>query len=458
LVVPSTFWHNDLVAANGIFPSSQGSSQIMPNWGVTSYNVDCPNQGSNGFFGTDECVVDPGTGHNSPWRYASTGYLIGDAMSNIMPDWDSVQEDDWGWGVFYPTDSNSVDFRCRFLGDWGGYDCPPDPGNAWPGGWIDGSGQWMQDDSKLGPGSYPQGNPNANADAGGGTGCHFDKRGRMLIDQTDAFADNGMNLVGNSDCECNYDFKDDWSHWVQTWINGAQTKDGEEDEFWLGGGPKAPNRALDQVSCWTNNLRDMIHIQNNIWYYRFEWNNQLAPEQFWAASGDTANGDFWADPNTFWAYWGWNEIPMALDGLTPPQNHQTVFVHLPSSICGNGGGDDSVWCLGDGQQDALENDIDNWVNGPDGFGYLVPGYDNIGNRPGSYIVFVREWYDVPADRWRKWFFCEDWQGPKGKYKIVFFPWGNDDGACYVEYGAQYHRFYGNATNLGKLKHTMDEVV
>jgi hypothetical protein len=90
----------------------------------------------------------------------------------------------------------------------------------------------------------------------------------MLIDQTDAFDSNGDNLVRNEDCECNYVFSDDWSHWVLTWINGAQVKAGLEDESWLGGGPnpsnKAPNRALDQVSCWVNNPRDMIWIQNQI--------------------------------------------------------------------------------------------------------------------------------------------------------------------------------------------------
>jgi hypothetical protein len=271
-----------------------------------------------------------------------------------------------------------------------------------------------------------------------------------MIDQTDAYDSNGDNLVRNEDCECNYIFRDDWSHWVQTWMFGAQVKAGLEDENWLGeGGKKAPNRALDQVACWVNNLKDMIWIQNHIWWNRWHWNNQQAPQQKWVAS----------DPNSFWGYWGWNEVPMDLSSLRPHSNHQTVFVHLPSSICGNGGGDDSVWCLGNGQQAALENDLDNWVNGPDQFGYLVPGENNMGYRPGSYIVFVREWYDVPNDRWRKYFFCENWWGPLGKYKIVSYAMSDGyDGACFLEYGGQYHRYYGNATNVGQLRHTMDEFV
>jgi len=451
-VVPSTFWHNDLAAANSIFPSTLGSDPSnfgSDGWGVTSYNVDCPNVGNNGFFDTCGCDKDPGTGQDSPWRYASTGYLIGDAMRNVMADWDNSQDSDWGWGVFYPTDSNSVDFRCRHLGDFGGYDCPPDPGGNWKGGWIADGAAWVEDDTKLGPGSYPPGNPYVNPNGGGGTGCHFDKSGKMLLDQTDAWTDTGLNLVGDGDCQCNYAFNDDWSHWVQTWIAAAVPKDGLDNEHWLGGGPLAPNRALDQVSCWVNNLRDMIHIQNQIWYYRWSWNNQQAPQQNWVDG----------DPNSFWGYWGWNEIPMALADLTPPENHQTIFIHLPTSICGHGGGDDSVDCFEEGQQWALENDLDNWVNGKDGFGYLVPGEGNMGNRPGSYIVFVREWYDGSADRWRKWFFCENWVGPRGKYKIVSRPQGvGDDGACYVDYGQQYHRFYGNLTNVGQLRHTIDVLV
>jgi len=449
-VVPSTFWHNDLAPANGIFPSTMGAGPFgSDGWGVTSYNVDCPNSGNNGFFDIGpNCDPDPGTGHTSPWRYASTGYLLGDAMDNVMPDWKNSQDNDWGWGVFYPTDSNSVDFRCKYLDDYGGYDCPPDPGLAWPGGWIaDGAG-WVQDDTNFGPGSYPAGNPYADKNAGGGSGCHLDKAGKMLLDQTDAYAD-GLNLVGDVDCQCNYVFRDDWSHWVQTWINHAEPKDGLGFENWLGGGPLAPNRALDQVSCWVNNFRDMINIQNELWYYRWSWNNQQAPQQSWEDK----------NPNSFWGYWGWNEIPMALADLTPPENHQTIFIHLPTSICGHGGGDDSVDCLEEGQQWALENDLDNWVNGKDGFGYLVPGSSNIGNRPGSYIVFVRQWYSVDEDRWRKYFFCENWEGRLGKYKIVAIPWGGgDDGACYVDYGHQYHRFYGNLTNVGQLRHTMDEFV
>jgi len=458
-VVPATFWHNDIVTSNSIFPSTGGSDPQnfgKDGWGVTSYNVDCPNNGNNGFFDiSPNCDEDPGTGDDSPWRYASTGYVIGDKMENFMPHWDNVQDMDWGWGVFYPTDSNSVDFRCRWREDQGKYECPPDPGGNWAAGWIDGD-TFTQDDTLHGPGSYPQGNPFADESWGGGTGCHSDKRGNMKIDQTDAWGvhedGSNWNLVQDSDCQCNYGFHDNWDHWVSWWIDLSTPKDFFlGDEQWLGqGGVLAPNRALDQVACWMNNPRDMINLQNAIWWRRMSWANQQAPHTEWQEGV----------PETMWGYWGWNEVPMALDQLIKPENHQTIFVHLPNSICGGDGGKDSISCLPEGHQLALENDLDNWVNGDDHFGYLVPGIDNLASRPGSYIVIVREWYDASNDRWRKFFFCENWQGPGGKYQIVSYDMtaeGNN-GACYVDFGSKYHRFYGTATNVGKVRHTMDEIV
>jgi len=307
----------------------------------------------------------------------------------------------------------------------------------------------MGDDTMFGSGVYPAGNPYAGG-GGGGTGCHFDKGGTKKIDQTDAVGDNDVNLVKNADCQCNDDvFADDWSHWVDWWIANATPKDSFENESWLHGNAKAPFRALDQVACWTTNLRDMINLQNNIWWKRWDWANQMAPETDWQPG----------DANSMWAYWGWNEVPISLDLLTPHEHHQAIFIHLPTSICRNGGGDDSISCLGSGQQIALENDLDHWVNGDEQFGYLVPGYDNIASRPGSYMVVVREYYDASNDRWAKYFFCENWASPNRKYNLVSWSWSDSDpGGCYIDFGSMYHRFYGSATNVGKLKYTMDEAV
>merc|ERR1739845_100839 len=77
-------------------------------------------------------------------------------------------------------------------------------------------------------------------------------------------------------------------------------------------------------------------------------------------------------------------------------------------------------------------------------GQLVPGVDSIGSRPGSYIVFVREWgmtYESgkvgwAGINWQRWFYCENWEGPGKRYKVVYNePSADDDwnGACYIDY-------------------------
>merc|ERR1711865_1024645 len=188
------------------------------------------------------------------------------------------------------------------------------------------------------------------------------------------------------------------------------------------GGGKAPFRGLDMASCWMNNPRDLINLQNWIWWKRWDWANQMAPKTDWQPD----------DPNSMRMYWGWNEIPVDRQSLTDPLNHQAFFIKLPASICGNGGGDDSIRCLGEGQQYALERDIDRWVQ----HGYLVPGHDNIGYRPGSYAAVVREWW-IPDWGWKRHFFCEDWVSPNGKYQIAYWPMKDDwqVGACFIDWAS-----------------------
>merc|ERR1719265_1909627 len=88
-------------------------------------------------------------------------------MSQVFPDFDNIQSADWGWGVFYPTDSNAADFRCRYLWWYDSWDCP--------GGWIQSSGQWSDDTTRGAAGYYDWGNPNIEDHMGGGAGCHRDK-------------------------------------------------------------------------------------------------------------------------------------------------------------------------------------------------------------------------------------------------------------------------------------------
>jgi len=349
-------------------------------------------------------------------------YIIGSAMGNIFTDFDNIQSSDWGWGVFYPSDSNSVDWRCRWIEEYDGYDCGPDPEQTRSGGWIDGTTMVWTDADKMGTGSYDAGNPFAGG-GGGGTGCHLNKRWdshtELTIDQTDAYDANGVNLVQDYHCQCNYDFSGDWRDWVSHWLSYATPKAVVSDGNWFIGG-KAPSRALDMVSCWTNNIRDMIQIQNALYWARDDWSNQKTPIT-----------NFNKEPISTRIYWGWNEVPADRLTVTDPSNRDATMLKLPASLCGNGGGDDKLDCLSDGAAYALERDLDKWAND----GYLVPGVENIGNRPGSYIVMAREWVD-DSFNWQKFFFCQSWTSPNNHWQIIFEPMsaGNPTGACYIQAG------------------------
>merc|ERR1712232_894370 len=70
---------------------------------------------------------------------------------------------------------------------------------------------------------------------------------------------------------------------------------------------------------------------------------------------------------------------------------------------------------------------------------LVPGEKNIVNRPGSYVVFMREWVDAFDNSFSD-FFCQNWKSPSGTWEIVYdtVSDGNPDGACWLDYGQQFH--------------------
>jgi len=328
-----------------------------------------------------------------------------------MADYDNLQSSDWGWGVFYAADSNSVDQRCRFLPDYQGWDCP--------GFWVDASGSVVSDSSKAGAGYFSAGNPYANSGWGGGSGCHWDKS-TSLIDQADATASNGQNIVGDYSCQCNYIFNDDWSHWVETWINHNQEKDGFGWRGWFGGG-KAPQWALDTTICWVNNPRDMINMQNTLYLQRENWNNQMMPQSSWG--GGTAQDRI---------YWGWNEVPMDASFMNTPSNWDSVLIKLPADICQRGdyGVYDTPDCLSGDAQSQLESDLSAVENS----GVLVPGEDNVGERPGSYTLFAREYmYPEASGNWYRYFFCAYWQSPTAKYTVNYIPVSTSDstGACYV---------------------------
>lgn len=406
-VVASTFWSNDIYAP----------SQFYPTAGVPWY----PNNNWDGFGTTD--WMQPGlAGADGPWTYAALGIVVGSGMNGLYPDFENIQKDDWGWGVFYSSDSNAADKRCYWWEDNQGYDCP--------GGWMSG-GQYSPNEDWHGAGTYPMGNPVTGepGEKGGGAGCHFDSS-KKGVDQEESYE--SENLVASDQCECNYNFREDWSQWVWNFINSGKQKPGFEDRTWLHGGDKAPQWAIDTVMCWVNNPRDLIKIQNELFWSRTFWNNALVP-----------NSDYTSwDPSELRKYWGWNEIPASREFMDDDQNWDAIIIKLPAAVCNNAAGDwgktDTPDCLGDTEALQLDADLDEYVSK----GKLLVGADHIGDRPGSYVVFVREYGDQWGDaggeiNWQRQFFCANYQHWSSQYRVVHIESDTDNptGACYLDYAS-----------------------
>merc|ERR1712070_348655 len=132
-------------------------------------------------------------------------------------------------------------------------------------------------------------------------------------------------------------------------------------------------------------------------------------------------------------YWGWNEVPVSKALADDPQQWDAIMIKLPADVCQSGdwGAQDDPSCLSDAAQQQLEQDLDNYVQN----GKLKPGGENIAKRPGSYVVFVKEFgtvWDVTVGEfgvnWSREFFCIDWMSPNKKYQVV-----NSDNTCYVDF-------------------------
>lgn len=229
------------------------------------------------------------------------------------------------------------------------------------------------------------------------------------MDQENAYDANGVGLAEDYDSQCNYELKGNyWGDWVDHWLANQ------------------PGMAsVDQIGCWVNNIRDLIQLQNQM-FWKYGW--QVIP-------GTPAV-----------QYWGWNEIPLDRNVLGNMQNWDAVVIHLPAEICGPGGDYDYADCLASDAQWKLESTLQKWVDA----GYLVPGMENVGNRPGSYVVFAREfWSDdgTQHGNWFRFFFCNYWKSPGGKFEIVSYPWGDNDGACVIQWaGTSAHTLSTGATS------------
>jgi len=243
------------------------------------------------------------------------------------------------------------------------------------------------------------------------------------IDQTDAINSFGDNLVEDQHCQCNGKaFHQDWDEWVVTWIQNAKSKPEFQYQGWFGKG-KSPAWGADIAICWMSNPRDMINLQNALWFRRFDWHNQKSPASNWQGT---------KSPGSDRSYWGWNEVPVDRALMNDPGNWDAIVIKLPASLCGHvGSNDDTVGCLTNGAHVQLEDDLQKYINA----GYLVPGADKYGSKPGSSVVFVREVMDVNGN-YQKEFYCEAYTTARKWYDIIFVsdkgPSAKYTGSCYIQ--------------------------
>jgi len=175
-----------------------------------------------------------------------------------------------------------------------------------------------------------------------------------------------------------------------------------------------------------NNPRDMIGIQNALYWQRSNWNNQYIPASDWSLQSS----------EEYRKYWGWNEIPVSTTVVNDASNWDAVIIKLPADLCQNAWGEyDTADCLDHDAQILLEQDLDMFVQQ----NKLIPGAEHASSRPGSYILFAREYgqtYGTSGGddfgvNWSRYFFCTNWVSPNGKYQVVYDKSGKD-GACYFD--------------------------
>jgi len=161
-----------------------------------------------------------------------------------------------------------------------------------------------------------------------------------------------------------------------------------------------------------------------MWWFKDKWNNLKIPQ---SGQYDAHN------PQSQRRYWGWNEIPLDNTKVNNAQNWDAVVIKLPPAICAQGTGkDDKIDCLSFSAKTALEKLIDWYVQ----HNYLVPGSDHITSQPGSYVVFLKEYFTGSNKAWQREFFCSAWTSPNNKYSVVYNPISPSDktGACYMDNG------------------------
>jgi hypothetical protein len=377
LVVPGTFWHDDIWPPNQIYP-----------WGA--------DLGKSTARGTN--IMDGSGAWLTPTLAVAIGpeHFYGDNGIFNFPD---LQDADWHDGVWYAHDSNSCDQRALYCkgtdgsGDFEIYDCPgawvnlkeETPGNRYT---------FIPDTNKRGSGYYLAGNPDGYE--GGGTGMHVRWNYSQVLAgnpqydyQINGYREDLMphSLFADMSCQIDYfawnlsttgkmkDSVEGWHPWIKRFREGAEALQKPVCAW-----------AADLAIGWMNNPRPMITLQNALWMYREEWCDSSSQEP--------------SDPNSFGHFWGWNEIPFPRDRITNKDNCTCYVIVLPPI---------EQWDI----------TLNTWlINNPDYVQNLIEQLDTYENSSSinfqsgvSQVLVVKQIpnYDSPdpANIWKRWFCIEE---------------------------------------------------
>lgn len=377
-----------------------------------------------GGFGSTS-IDDATAGVVAVYDSNAPAYLFGVGLQDgAAPDSAPV----YNQGVFYAADANSVDGRCRYEekdGQFQQWDCRKFADGQYtpPRGFVQYNPLvFTPDSTAMGTGGFDMGNPyevNPGSAVGGGTGPHMSEQavstGSPLPFAQDWAQsdpnDPGSGLCKNPDAECNrplfipqtancdeYAYSQSptgdncWDKWVDHWVMNTQYT---LPQPWSEFGPFYRDYAM----CWNYNLRDTINLENWLWLKRAEY---VDPR--------------FVDPI---AYPGYNEIPIRASYAGNPENIQALMIGLPVVV-----NFPEELRTKSNLNSQLEWYVDN--------GFLAPGVENVGNRPGSYVVFMRQIVDNNGN-YSQQFFCADMDLPS--YRIRHLPPDPDNptGACYIEF-------------------------
>lgn len=304
--------------------------------------------------------------------------------------------------TFYFHDSNALDGRCWYNAQTKECEEPAD----WP-------------DDRGGPSDHQ------------GRGCHFGD-----FPPVTGTSPSGVSLTQGRNCQCNANLSgNDWNDWIDHYLEFAYPPDDGLDTFTFfkgnkpdipfdqpdGRNAKSSAAFVDWSACWTDNLADMIDLQNALWQRRAEWWNGQIPLQPAEHRNTT---DVEGQPY----YWGWNEIPLR-KSADLSKNHDAWIISLPAGVS-------DLEQLNSVAKKYLLNLMESAITdiGPGGDQFR-PGTQLVPNRPEKSQVVVMAQNYVGDDKWERQFFCQNYsfggtESSKLSLKVEPAADGGDS-ACFI---------------------------